>query len=98
MKPIPLRGRLFLLIILLEILVSMHPKKDFALVNYNACNPAGCSPGDGICVSAKACTHRVIKQIDGPFEPPIVFQDMCMGCWDCIDTCPLEAVQMKHIN
>jgi translation initiation factor RLI1 len=78
--------------------MSMQPKKDFALVNYDTCDPAKCSPGDGLCASAKACTHKVLKQIDGPFEPPIVFQDMCMGCRDCIDACPLIAVQMKHIN
>jgi translation initiation factor RLI1 len=78
--------------------MSMQPKKEFALVNYDICDPAKCSPDDGLCASAKTCTHKVFKQIDGPFEPPVIFQDMCMGCWDCIDACPLNAVQMKHIN
>ena len=78
--------------------MSMQPKKDFALVDYEICNPDRCNPDEGICPAAKACTHKVMKQIDGVFEPPIVFQDMCMGCWDCIEACPLDAVQMKHIN
>ncbi|MBW1702498.1 MAG: ferredoxin [Deltaproteobacteria bacterium] len=76
----------------------MQPKKEFALVDYEICNPSMCNPDEGICVATKACEHKVIKQIDGVFEPPIVFQDMCMGCWDCIEACLLEAIQMKHIN
>ena len=79
-------------------MMSIQSKKEFALVNYEACDPLRCNSNEGLCASAKACTHKVMKQIDGPFEPPIVFQDMCMGCWDCIDACPLDAVQMKHIN
>jgi translation initiation factor RLI1 len=78
--------------------MSVQPKKEFALVNYDICNPYTCNPDEGVCAAVKACTHKVIKQIDGVFEPPIVFQDLCMGCWDCIEACPLDAVQMKHIN
>jgi ATP-binding cassette subfamily E protein 1 len=37
-----------------------------------------------------------MKQIDGPFEPPMVFQDMCMGCWECIEACPLGAVSIRE--
>ena len=44
------------------------------------------------------CETVVIKQIDGVFEQPIVFQDLCMGCWDCIEACPLNAVQMNHVT
>jgi translation initiation factor RLI1 len=78
--------------------IFMQPKKEFALVDYDKCNPGKCSPGEGVCSSAKACAHKVMKQIDGPFEPPMVFQDICMGCWDCIDACPLNAVQRMHIS
>ncbi|MBN1625440.1 MAG: hypothetical protein JW944_02860 [Deltaproteobacteria bacterium] len=67
-------------------------------MSYDICDPKKCSPGEGICASASACTHKVMKQIDGKFQPPIVFQDMCMGYRDCIDACPLNAVQRKHIN
>ncbi|WP_139796457.1 4Fe-4S binding protein [Desulfacinum hydrothermale] len=76
----------------------MQSKKSFALVDYNICNPAKCSPDEGICAAVKACIHKVIKQIDGPFEQPIVFQDMCQGCWDCVEACQLDAIEMKHIN
>ena len=76
----------------------MQPKKSFALVDYKICNPKICNPDKGICSSAKACEHKVIKQIDGVFEPPMIFQDMCMGCWDCIEACQLDAVKMKHIS
>jgi len=75
----------------------MQSKKSFALVDYAICDPKKCNPAEGICVAASSCSHKVIKQIDGVFEPPMVFQDMCMGCWDCIEACPLEAIQIKHI-
>ncbi len=76
----------------------MQPKKEFALIDYDLCRPQGCDPDQGICASSKACTHKVLKQIDGRFEPPMIFQDMCMGCWDCIEACPLDAVKRRHIN
>jgi translation initiation factor RLI1 len=76
----------------------MQPKKSFATVNYEICNPRACSPNHGKCAAVPACTHKVIKQIDGFFEQPMVFQDMCMGCWDCVAACPLNAVQAKHVT
>ena len=76
----------------------MQTKKSFALVDYETCNPKKCNPDEGICAAVRACSRKVIKQIDGVFEPPIVFQDMCMGCWDCVETCSLGAIQIKHIN
>jgi len=75
----------------------MQQKKSFALVDYSICRPKECSPDEGRCLSAAVCAHKVIKQIDGVFEPPMVFQDMCLGCWDCIEACSLEAVQIKHM-
>jgi ATP-binding cassette subfamily E protein 1 len=79
-------------------MMALQPKKSFAVVDYNKCNPKQCNPEKGVCCAVPACTHRVIKQIDGPFEEPMVFQDTCMGCWDCIEACPLEAIEMKHIT
>jgi len=78
--------------------MSMQPKKEFAFVHYDLCDPKKCDPQEGRCASAKACTRKVMKQIDGPFEPPMVFQDMCMNCWDCVEACPLQAVERKHIS
>jgi translation initiation factor RLI1 len=76
----------------------VQPKKSFATVNYDICNPTTCNPEEGRCAAATACTHRVMKQIDGLFEQPMIFQDMCMGCWDCIETCPLKAVYARHVS
>ncbi len=78
--------------------VFMLQKKSFAFVNYEACDPRKCDPEKGICAAAKACEHKVMKQIDGAFEPPMVFQDLCQACWDCVEACPLDAVEMKHIS
>ncbi len=78
--------------------MSMQAKKTFAMVDYEICDPMKCSPEQGRCASAKACTHKVFKQMDGPFEQPMIFQDMCMGCWDCIEACPLDAVKIKNIG
>ena len=71
----------------------MQPKKSFAMVNYEICNPLICNPGEGICAAVPVCSHKVIKQLDGVFQSPIIFQDMCMGCWDCIEACPLDAIR-----
>jgi ATP-binding cassette subfamily E protein 1 len=68
------------------------------MIDYALCNPKICNPTEGRCASAAACTHKVLKQLDGPFEQPMVFQDMCMGCWDCLEACPLTAVVIKHIS
>ena len=78
--------------------MSMQPKKQFALVDYEICDPNACDSGKGVCAAAMACSHKVMKQIDGFHEPPIVFQDLCMGCWDCIEACPLDAVEMRQIH
>ncbi|MDR3555409.1 MAG: 4Fe-4S binding protein [Syntrophobacteraceae bacterium] len=77
--------------------MSPQAKKSFATVDYQKCDPKGCSPEKGVCPSAIACPRKVMKQIDGRFEQPMVFQDMCMGCWDCIEACPLSAVQAVHL-
>ncbi|SPD71935.1 conserved hypothetical protein [uncultured Desulfobacterium sp.] len=76
----------------------MQPKKSFASINYDLCNPNICNPEEGRCAAVQACDHKVIKQMDGAYEQPIIFQDMCMGCWDCIEVCPLEAVFAKHVT
>lgn len=76
----------------------MNPKKSFAIVIYQKCQPKQCDPETGRCAAVKACAQKVIKQIDGLFEPPIIFQDLCMGCWDCLEACPLEAIERKHVT
>jgi len=75
----------------------MQSKKSFAIVDYKICDPKKCDPENGLCAPVTACTHKVIKQLDGAFEQPVIFQDMCMGCWDCIDACNLTAIKIKHI-
>jgi translation initiation factor RLI1 len=71
-------------------------KKSIALVNYKICNPNKCNPGVGVCAAVEACSKAVLEQIDGTFEPPMVNQDMCLGCGDCVEACPLGAIQIKH--
>jgi ATP-binding cassette subfamily E protein 1 len=79
-------------------MMNLQSKKSFAMVDYERCNPKRCNPENGVCAPVSACSHKVIKQIDGVFEPPMVFQDMCMGCWDCIEACPLDAIQVVHVT
>ncbi len=78
--------------------MMLQSKKAFARVDYERCAPDQCDPDRGLCAAVSACNYKVIKQMDGAFEPPMIFQDMCMGCWDCIDACPLDAVQVKRIS
>ena len=44
--------------------VFMQPKKSFALVDYDICDPKKCNPDEGICAAVAACEHKVIKQLD----------------------------------
>jgi ATP-binding cassette subfamily E protein 1 len=72
-------------------------KKQFSAVDYSICDPKKCNPDSGKCLASTKCSYKVIKQIDGAFEPPVVFHDLCMGCWDCVDACPLSAVYIKRV-
>jgi translation initiation factor RLI1 len=76
----------------------LQSKKSFAMVDFEKCDPNKCNPEKGGCASVSGCTHKVIKQIDSLFELPMVFQDLCMGCWDCIEACPLDAIEMRHVT
>ncbi len=76
----------------------MQGKKRFAMVSYEKCDPGQCDPEKGICAAVAACSHKVIIQLDGVFEPPMINQDLCQGCWDCIEACPLEAIRIKEIG
>lgn len=67
-------------------------KHTIVLVDYAVCAPGQCAPDTGVCASVAACTHKVIKQIDGRFEPPALFQDLCLSCGDCEQACPLGAI------
>lgn len=78
--------------------MNLQSKKTFASLDYDRCHPNQCNPNEGRCLAAPACDHKVIKQLDGRFEPPIIFQDMCMGCWDCIEACPLDAIAVMHVG
>jgi translation initiation factor RLI1 len=78
--------------------MSVQAKKSFAAIDYLRCDPKTCAPDTGRCPALPACDHKVIKQLDGAFEQPMVFQDMCMGCWDCIEACPLGAIGMMNIG
>ena len=78
--------------------MSLQSKKSFAVVDYQKCDPKGCDPQKGACLSASACVRKVLKQLDGRFEQPMVFQDLCMGCWDCMEACPRNAVQAMHVT
>ena len=76
----------------------MQSKKTFAMVVYEKCSPKKCDPDKGVCAAVPACSHKVIKQIDGAFESPVIYQDLCMGCWDCVEACPLDAIQTKQVS
>ena len=72
-------------------------KNAVVVVDLGKCRPAECAPETGVCAASVACDHKVMKQIDGPFEPPAVFQDLCLTCADCVNACPLGAVGKRTI-
>ena len=62
-----------------------------ALVNYYQCHPNKCD--SGICDAALACSHKLLKQ-EAPYEIPMPDPSLCQGCGDCVQACPLKAMQI----
>jgi len=74
-------------------------KKSIARINYKVCKPHECNPNEGVCAAVKACSNGVMEQIDGAFEQPMaIYQEMCLGCGDCVKACPLDSIQIKYIT
>ncbi len=76
--------------------MNIKSKKTFAAVDYQVCDPRKCDPDSGICNAVSSCTHKVIQQLDDAFETPGILQNLCMGCWDCIEACPLGAIYIRE--
>jgi translation initiation factor RLI1 len=67
------------------------PKK-VAVVDYTKCAPEKCD--QGVCVAARECEHRSLKQ-ESPYEmPEINPSKWCHGCAKCVEACPLKAIKM----
>jgi translation initiation factor RLI1 len=64
--------------------------KPQAVVDYKICCPKKCK--DGVCVAAKECKHKVLKQ-DEPGEGPYQL-GMCQGCGTCVTACPFKAIRL----
>jgi MinD superfamily P-loop ATPase len=60
-----------------------------AQVDYKKCR--ACSK----CPARTVCRTKAIIKLD-PDEPAVVKPSDCMGCGDCVDACPFDAVAMKE--
>jgi translation initiation factor RLI1 len=70
------------------------PKRS-AVIDYGKCDPSECSPRDGVCRAAAACTRGILIQ-EAPHEPPFVFPPaLCQGCADCSEACPRYAIRVS---
>ncbi|GAB4251667.1 MAG: hypothetical protein Kow00129_12550 [Thermoleophilia bacterium] len=47
------------------------------------------------CTARKSCRTKALIQLD-PGEPAVVKASDCMGCGDCVEACPYDAIQMKE--
>jgi len=63
-----------------------------ALVDYKKCHPEKCD--SGVCAAVLACSHKLLKQIEGPYEMPMTHPSLCQGCGDCVRACPLKAIEI----
>lgn len=67
--------------------------KPRAVVDFSKCMPEKCDRG--ICVATSACELKVLKQRD-PYDPPMLKSpDLCLGCGDCAEACPFNAIWIK---
>jgi len=70
---------------------NFMPQK-VAVVDYTKCAPEKCD--QGVCVAARECEHRSLKQ-GSPYEmPEINPSKWCHGCAKCVQACPLKAIKM----
>lgn len=65
-----------------------------ALVVFDRCEPGHCA--DGVCIAAKACERKVLRQED-VYEPPMACSSVCRGCGDCVKACPLNAIEIRNV-
>jgi ATP-binding cassette subfamily E protein 1 len=62
-------------------------------VDYDRCDPKKCDPEKGKCPASLTCKHDILDQ-EEPFEAPMqLSRDQCVGCEDCIKSCPLKAIK-----
>jgi translation initiation factor RLI1 len=64
---------------------------NIAVVDFSKCQPEQCP--NGICLAAKACPRKLIKQED-PYDPPMTNPSVCQGCRDCVRACPAKAIKL----
>jgi len=70
-------------------------QKKLALVLFNKCKPELCDPETGLCPAVASCKKDILLQED-PFDEPMLFpSSMCVGCGDCVKSCPLAAIVVK---
>ncbi|MBN1836021.1 MAG: 4Fe-4S binding protein [Spirochaetales bacterium] len=67
----------------------------WADIDFDRCDPRRCNGGDGVCLAARACTHKILEQ-EAPFDPPMLLSlKLCVGCGNCVTECPFGAIQIR---
>ena len=66
-----------------------------AVVDFDMCKPGECSLKDGQCPALKACKHKLLIQEELYDVPMLLSARMCVGCGDCVLSCPLEAIEIE---
>lgn len=65
-----------------------------AFVIFDKCEPEKCA--GGVCVAAQACERKILRQED-PYEPPMAHSSLCRACRDCVEACPLNAIEVRNV-
>ena len=48
------------------------------------------------CPPLKVCPSKAISRLD-PDEPPYVDVEYCLGCGECVKSCPASAISIKMV-
>jgi ATP-binding cassette subfamily E protein 1 len=65
--------------------------KQRAVIDYHQCEPEQCP--QGTCAAVQVCEKHILIQIR-PYEMPDMKPGLCLGCSDCVQACPLDAIRM----
>ena len=68
----------------------------YAHIDFNRCDPRKHDPERGKCPAVASCGKKLLEQEEDFDGPLLISATMCVGCGDCVRTCPLGAIRIEQ--